>query len=232
LKKLEKKLQKKIFFSLSFYLIFFVTEAQYADTLHQAFNSKKSFDCRYESKNSFFEGDRIEVVSLKLGTTFGKKISIGGGYCWLNSELNNSSFFPNLDGAVKNKNNRFTFRYLCYYVDFVFHKTKRWTLSSQVEFGGGFSKFQYLNNGEPNTGVGDFVGLYNPAINIRFKIFKWLGIGSTVGYRFMLVNDIAIVKRLNSPIYSAGVFVCWDELTFALFPKSKQVKKWLGESEW
>lgn len=197
-----------------------------------AFLSQKSFDFRYESKNSFSSGNRIEVVSLKLGTTFGKKISIGGGYAWLNSDLSKSTMFPDLNGSVAYQNNRFTFRYLCYYIDFVFHKSKRWTLSSQVEIGAGFSKYEFLKNGQKNRRIGDFICLYNPAVNIKFKIYKWLGVAGTIGYRFMLVNDVTMIKQLNSPLYSAGAFICWDELALILFPKSSKVKKWAGESEW
>jgi hypothetical protein len=229
---LKNKLQFKKKLRLLSLLVPFFTYSQYVDTLHKAFTSGKSFDFRYESKNSFTSGNRIEVVSLKLGVTFGKKLSIGGGYAWLNSDLGKSSIMPDLNGSVITRNNRFTFRYLNYYIDFVFHKSKRWTLSSQVEFAGGFSKYEFLENGQKNKRIGDFICLYNPAVNIKFKIFKWLGIGGTIGYRFMLVNDVAMIKQLNSPLYSAGAFICWDELALAIFPKSQKVKKWLGESEW
>ncbi len=221
----------KLFFFLSLFS-FYLVNAQYRDTLHEAFVSKKTFDGRYESKNSFSEGDRIEVVSFKLGVTFGKKISIGGGYAYLNTSLSKRTLLPDISGSVAMKENRLNFRYLCYYIDFVFYKSKRWQLSSQVEFGAGLSKFEFLPNGLRNNRVGKFICLYNPAINIKFKIFKWLGLGGTIGYRFMLINDKTIGRKLNSPLYSAGVFIYWNELALALFPKSQRAQKWFGKSEW
>jgi hypothetical protein len=206
--------------------------AQYRDTLHDAFMAKKAFDGRYESKNSFSEGERIEVVSFKLGVTFGKKISIGGGYAYLNTSLSKRTLLPDISGSVAMKENRLSFRYLCYYIDFVFYKNKRWLLSSQVEVGTGLSKFEFLPNGQKNNRVGKFICLYNPAINIKFKIFKWLGVGGTIGYRFMLINDKSIGRKLNSPLYSAGILIYWNELAHAIFPKSDRVNKLFGKSEW
>lgn len=206
--------------------------AQYRDTLHQAFVSSKAFDFRYETKNSFSDGDRIEVVSFKIGVTFGKKISIGGGYGFLNTSLSKRSLLPDVNGTVVYRDNRLNFRYLCYYLDFIYYKSKRWQLSSQVEMGAGLSKFEFLPSGRKNEKIGKFICLYNPAINIKFKIFKWLGVGATAGYRFMLINDKSIGKKLNSPLYSGGVLIWWDELALALFPKNQRFKKWFGESEW
>jgi hypothetical protein len=230
-RKLKLKKLKRYLVILSVFSFCFGS-AQYRDTLHNAFVSKKTFDGRYESKNSFSDGDRIEVVSFKLGVTFGKKISIGGGYAFLNTSLSKRTLLPDVNGSVVYKDNQLKFRYLCYYLDFVFHKSKRWQLSSQVEIGAGLSKFELLNTGQKNTKPGKFICLYNPAINIKFKIFKWLGLGGTVGYRFMLLNDKSIGKKLNSPLYSFGVLIWWDELALAVFPKSKRAKKWFGESEW
>jgi hypothetical protein len=200
--------------------------------LHLAFNSKRSFDFRYESKNSFSDGDRIEVVGIKGGVTFGKKISIGGGYCWLRTNLAERKLLPDLGGSVVYRDNKLKFQYLCYYIDFVYYKSKRWQLSSQVEFGAGLAKFEYLDNGQKDISIGKPIVLYNPAINIKFKIFKWLGLGSTIGYRFMLLNNKSIGKKLNSPLISGGILIWWDELGLALFPKSQRMKKWFGESEW
>jgi hypothetical protein len=74
--------------------------------------------------------------------------------------------------------------------------------------------------------------LYNPAVNINFKIFRWFGLNSTVGYRFMLINDKSIGKQMNSPLFSIGAGIYWDELALAIFPKSKKFNQWFGPSVW
>ncbi len=225
-------MKKEIWIIYFHFFLISICAGQYRDTLHKAFSSAKTVDGRYESKNSFAKGERIEVVSFKLGVTFGKKVSIGGGYASLNSPLNASGLIPSLNGSISYEKNSFSFRYLCYYIDFIFHKNKRWQLSSQVEFGAGFSKFERLNNGEKNTKTGNPMFLYNPAINIKFKIFKWLGAGATIGYRFMLLNENNLGRQFNSPLYSAGILVWWDELALAIFPKSKKINARFGPSEW
>jgi hypothetical protein len=224
---------KKNIWLICFHLfIFSFCTAQYRDTIHHAFTSSKTMDGRYESKNSFTNGERIEVVSFKLGVTFGKKVSIGGGYAYLNSPLKNNNLLPSLSGSISYEKNSFSFRYLCYYVDFIFHKNKRWQLSSQVEFGAGLSKFERLSSGNKNTKAGNPMFLYNPAINIKFKLLKWLGAGATIGYRFMLMNETKLGRQFNSPLYSAGILIWWDELALAVFPRSAKINKLLGPSEW
>jgi hypothetical protein len=194
--------------------------------------SKKSFDFRYMSRNSFYNSERIQVMCIQVGVVFGKKISLGGGYNWLQSNIFNSGILPDFSGALILQNNKLDFRYLSYYIDFVFYKSKRWRLSSEVEIGAGVSKFQFLKNGEKNTKIGNLFTLYNPAININYKIFKWLGLNATVGYRFMLVNDKNLGKLMNSPLLSVGGGISWDELVLAIFPNSSKVGCLLGTSSW
>ena len=141
-------------------------------------------------------------------------------------------FFPALTEVLITKQTNSIFVTSVIILILFFTKKKRWQLSSQVELGTGLSKFEFLGDGTVNNRPGNFMCLYNPAINIKFKIFKWLGLGSTIGYRFMLINESELGKQLNSPLYSGGILIWWDELALALFPKSKKINSWLGPPEW
>jgi len=208
------------------------SHAQFLDTLHVALNGSKTFDFRFESRNSFVNHDRIEVQSLKFGVTFGRKISVGGGYSWLKTPMFEKYKFN--DAEIKKDttiNRRVRLNYLTYYVDYIFYKSKRWQYSIPTQFGTGFAKFSYDYKGVKNEAKYLFF-LYEPGINVKFKIFTWLGVGANVGYRIVFKNTKYLTNKFNSPVYSGGVIIYWDQLALALFPKNKLANKYLGPKEW
>lgn len=220
-------------FILLFILLCYYGRSQFMDTLHAAFHGHKTFDFRFESRNSFVDYERVEVQSLKFGVTFGKKLSVGGGYSWLKTKLYED--FHVFDPEVKSDviiKRRVKLNYMCYYVDFIFYKSKRWQYSIPTQFGTGFSRFEYSYKSPEIIKSKYLVFLYEPGVNVKYKIFTWLGVGANVGYRLVFKNNKYLAKKFNSPIYSAGVIIYWDQLALAVFPKNKLVNKWLGPVEW
>ncbi|HEY1038872.1 MAG TPA: hypothetical protein VGF30_05665 [Bacteroidia bacterium] len=222
----------KLYF-IAFLLIAGIARAQFMDSLHVALNGSKTFDFRFESRNSFVDHDRVEVQSLKMGVTFGRKISVGGGYSWLKTKLYDkySYYDSDLKSSVQ-VNRRVRLNYFCYYVDYIFYKSKRWQYNIPTQFGTGFARFEYTNKAAEKIEEKFLVFLYEPGVNVKFKIFTWLGLGGNVGYRIVFKNNKFLGKKLNSPIYSGGVIIYWDQLALALFPKNKLANKWLGPVEW
>ncbi|MDP2385849.1 MAG: hypothetical protein Q8M29_05735 [Bacteroidota bacterium] len=223
---------------LKIYLIAFlffagILNAQFLDSLHVAFTGSKTFDFRFESRNSFVDHDRVEVQSLKLGVTFGRKISVGGGYSWLKTKLYEKyTFYDNELKSTVTINRWLRLNYICYYVDYIFYKNKRWQYSIPTQFGTGFAKFDHNFVTGEKTKDKFMVFLYEPGVNVKFKIFTWLGLGGNIGYRMVFKNNKFLGKKLNSPIYSGGVIIYWDQLALAVFPKNKLVNKRLGPVEW
>jgi hypothetical protein len=76
-----------------------------------------------------------------------------------------------------------------------------------------------------------FLLLYEPGITTQFKVFKWLGFGTDVAYRFTLKNEKNIGENLNSPTYSFKILTWIDQLYYDFFPKSKLSIKY-GPSFW
>jgi hypothetical protein len=222
----------KCYFIL-FLLFAGIGKAQFLDTLHAAFRGGKTFDFRFESRNSFIDHGRVEVQSLKMGVTFGKKISVGGGYSWLKTALfDKYSFYDSELKTNVTVDRRLRINYVCYYVDYIFYKSKRWQYNIPTQFGTGFAKLAYSYKTPDVIAEKYLVFLYEPGVNVKFKIFKWLGLGANVGYRMVFKNNKFMGKKLNSPVYSGGVIIYWDELALAVFPKNKLANKWLGPSEW
>jgi hypothetical protein len=219
------------------------SRAQYHDTLHEVFKHKSSIDARLESRYSFINNEIVSVTGVRLGVAFQRKLRIGGGISWLKSDYK-SVFYPINPSGKKDTSERFLkFAYLCFYLDFVFYKTKRWQLSVPIQAGFGSLWFQ-KENAYDLTGSDRkyFLALYEPGITAQFKVFKWFGLGADVAYRFSAKNNSKIREDLRiahtkykvlawSPTYSFKVLIWFDQLYYQVFPNSKVTKRF-GPAVW
>ena len=124
------------------------------------------------------------------------------------------------------------FGYFCYYMDFVFHKTKRWQLSVPLQVGTGLLWYQQRRGYHLNTGEAKyFILFYEPGITVQFKLFRWLGLGNDIAYRFAMKDNTRIGQRLSSPTYSFKMLFWFDQLYFELFPQAP-LSKTYGPAYW
>jgi hypothetical protein len=218
-------------------------KAQYLDTLHEVFRHKSSMDARIESRYSFINNELSSVTGLRLGVAFQRKLRIGGGISWLKTD-HQITFNPQTKFGQRDTLNRFLkFGYLCFYIDFVFYRTKRWQLSVPIQAGVGHLWFQRYKSydfwGTPRKYM---LALYEPGITAQFKIFQWLGLGSDIAYRFTLNNDKKIRQQFDNPAskynalpwtptYSFKLLIWFDHLYYVLLPESKITKRF-GPAFW
>jgi len=220
-----------------------VARSQYLDSLHEVFTHKSSIDARLESRYSFINNQIISVTGVRLGVAFQRKLRIGGGLSWLKSDYE-SFFYPaRLDGKRDTLKRYLKFGYLCFYIDFVFYKTKRWQLSVPIQAGLGSLWFQ--KGRQYNFWGKDhkyFLALYEPGITAQFKVFRWFGLGADVAYRFSAKNNKRIRYDFDgpnshfkvlawSPTYSFKILIWFDQLFYEAFPKSKITKRF-GPAVW
>ena len=218
--------------TIFFFIISFPIQGQWMDSLSNAFRGKKSFDFRFESRNSFLDNERTEVQSLKFGITFDRKLSLGLGYSWLSTPVVNPFYlYDEIIGRDTLINKTLRLNYVCPYIDFIFYKSKKWQYSIPMQFGIGNTYFTYAYRDIETKSKSRVILLYEPGVNVKYKIFSWLGIGANVGYRIVLKNNKYTGNKFNSPIYSAGVLIYWDKLALKLFPKNKKIVQWFGPEE-
>lgn len=206
--------------------------SQFLDSLHIVFNSKSNIDARLESRYSFIKNELISVTGVRLGVAYKRKLRVGGGISWLKTDVPYNINRINLLGETVSEKKYLKFAYLCYYIDFVYYRTKRWQLSVPIQAGTGLSWFQsktayYMNR----TDKKNLLLLYEPGITAQYKIFKYLGAGADVAFRFVMKNNKKIGERLNSPTLSIKVLFWPDQLFYVLNPEGKITKKY-GPAEW
>lgn len=226
-----------------FIFLCMVSKAQYHDTLHEVFKHKSSIDARLESRYSFINNEIASVTGVRIGVAFQRKLRIGGGVSWLKSDYK-TTFYPiNFSGKKDTLTRYLKFAYLCFYLDFVFYKTKRWQLSVPIQAGFGSLWFQkgkvYDLRGNDHK---YFLALYEPGITAQFKVVKWFGLGADVAYRFSAKNNSKIRNDFEishtkykvlawSPTYSFKVLIWFDQLYYQVFPNSKITKRF-GPAIW
>ena len=212
---------------------FLPVKAQFLDSLNHTFRSRASIDARFESRFSFFNNEVLTISGARLGVAYKRKLRIGGGISWASNNYSSEFYEHNhLKGRNDTVLKYLRLGYLCYYIDFVFHRTKRWQLSVPIQAGGGFVWWQKetVYKWKPEDKK-YFLLLYEPGITVQYKIFRWLGAGTDVGYRFVLKNNKKIGERLLSPTFSFKALFWPDQLFYQLWPENK-ISKRFGPAEW
>jgi len=224
---------KKVLFIFLFCFLVTTGKAQFLDSMNLMFRSHSSIDARLESRVSFYKNELINITGVRLGIAYKRKLRIGGGFSWVKSDYTSEFYEYNSDlSKIDTVSKYMKLGYLCYYIDFVFHRTKRWQLSVPIQAGTGLSWFQKekayrFHNHDPKY----FLFLYEPGITVQFKVFRWVGLGADVAYRFTLKNQKKIGEKLNSPTYSIKVLFWPDQLFYQVLPNHKLSKRY-GPAEW
>ncbi|MFO0320924.1 MAG: hypothetical protein ACK504_00670 [Bacteroidota bacterium] len=206
-------------------------KAQFLDTIKSLTNKKPNIGIRLESRFSFLRNELVKVSGFRVGLIFQKKLKVGIGYSWLRSNVSDDLEIINSLGNKEIVKNYLKFGYVAYYTDFVFYKTKRWQLSVPLQLGTGLAWFQYVNNNAKVESKKHILLLYEPGISVQFKLTRWVGLGTDIGYRFTLKNTKRIGEKLNSPTYGFKLMLWFDQLFYLIAPTHELSKKY-GPAEW
>ncbi len=201
------------------------------DTFKVFLRSKPSIDARLESRYSFFGNVATQVSGVRIGLSFRRKLRVGVGYSWLAGDVSDKIKRLSPTGVPLLLNNYLKFGYVCYYADFVFHKTKRWQLSVPIQVGTGLAWFEHYYNGQKIKSDKHLLLIYEPGISVQFKALTWCGLGLDIGYRFALKNTHNVGDKLNSLTIAPKLLIWFDELFYAIAPKSKLTKRF-GPAYW
>jgi hypothetical protein len=208
---------KKLFLIFILCISGFFAKAQFIDSLQSAINQKGSFMFSFNSRNSFITNQDAHIFGYLVGVTFGKKISIGGGFNSLTSNITNVF---NEEGVMDTARLNFTF--FSYYVQYILNLTKHWKLYiTAINVGIGGSSYQYNYKGTVYTINSRTILLWEPGVELDYNFNRFWGLYTQVNYRYMLINNPTIDKSFNSPTYSYGILIYPLEIFAGIFPRTK-----------
>lgn len=211
--------------------ISFNCRGQFLDTFKVFLRSRPSIDARLESRYSFFNHNVTKVSGVRLGLSFKRKLRVGIGYSWLDADVIDKKIITDANGKLITTDEFMKFGYICYYADFVFHKTKRWQLSVPIQAGTGLYWTQYHDGEKTIKTKQRFLLFYEPGITVQFKITKWCGLGMDVCARLALKNTKYVGEKLNSFVLAPKLLIWFDQIFYSIAPKSKITKKY-GPAYW
>lgn len=214
-----------------FLIISFTTKGQFLDTFKVFLKSRPSIDARLESRYSFLNNSPTKVSGVRLGLSFRRKLRVGIGYSWLDTDVKDAKLITDAFGNLRYTNEYLKFGYVCYYADFVFHKTKRWQLSVPIQVGTGMYWTQYNDGLKTIKSKQRLLLFYEPGITVQFKATRWCGLGLDVCARLALRNTKYVGEKLNSFVLAPKLLIWFDQIFYMTFPKSKITQKF-GPAYW
>lgn len=214
-----------------FLTISFTIKGQFLDTFKVFLKSRPSIDARLESRYSFLNNSPTKVSGVRLGLSFRRKLRVGIGYSWLDTDVKDIKLITDAFGNLRYTNEYLKFGYVCYYADFVFHKTKRWQLSVPIQVGTGMYWTQYNDGLKTIKSKQRLLLFYEPGITVQFKATRWCGLGLDVCARLALRNTKYVGEKLNSFVLAPKLLIWFDQIFYMTFPKSKITQKY-GPATW
>jgi hypothetical protein len=215
----------------TFFFIFWfsiVSNAQSTlDTIEKYLSEKPHLFLKVDSRNSFIENSRAKVIGLKLGISYGHRLHFGIGYNQLyppSSNFDRQYYYINKYGLKDSLTEKLKLYYISVHMEYVFYQTKRWELSMPLQIGIGQTYYVLSEEGIKTRLEAKTNFIYEPAVSVEYKLLRWLGVGSDVGFRFLLTPERKLNRQFTSPTYSFKLLIYYDEIYKSLFPKGKLIK--------
>lgn len=195
-------LQRFFFFFL--FLISFSLFSQnqlvgvFEEDFKTSFRSKPKLDVKLDTRFSFIAASDIRTTGIKLGLSFNRAFKTGLGYNRLISP--SKSNIRQSDNIYKAE---LYYEYISPYLEYIYHNSKKWEFNISIQFGLGRGYYQFYNDvkQQKERVNQSFILSYEPSMLIDYKIVKWVGIGSGIGYRLILFKNNNINEQLTSPVF-------------------------------
>ncbi len=201
------------------------------DTIQWCLTQKPNPFVKLDTRNSFFYNSRVVIFGIKGGLNYGKRLHLGLGYNQISpfarvtKNFNKQIYYTRYDGQRDSVAAKLKFFYFSAHAEYIFYQTRHWQLSIPLLIGIGRTGYRYELMGVKRNVDRHLCFIYEPAVSIEYRFFKWVGIGADVGFRFILTNNKVLNQKLNAPVYAFKLLIYYGEIYRSLFPDSKWAKK-------
>lgn len=163
----------------------------------ESFSQKPKFEFKFDSRFSFLRNTEVKTTGIKIGLSYNRKFNIGLG---INQLLikSESEIIEQNDTIPVNLN----YWYYSPYFEYVYFSSKKWEFNLSTQIGFGEASFEHIDSeGKLQKNKRTALISYEPAMLIDYKIIKWVGIGTGIGYRLILFKNGSIKENFSSPVY-------------------------------
>ena len=192
----------------------------FEDDFKKSFHTKPKLDFKFDNRFSFIRNYNVKTIGIKVGLNFNRKFKVGIGI--------NQMLFP-----VKKKylpeDGLFVpveldYFYFSPYLEYVYFNSKKWEFSLSAQFGIGGANYNHIDvNGQKVKLVESLILSYEPAMLIDYKIIRWFGIGTGVGFRLVYYKSLGIEQQFSSPEYIVKLKVYLGEIVRTITGKQLEI---------
>lgn len=192
----------------------------FEDEFRKSFKTKPKLDVKFDNRFSFIRDGALKTIGVKVGLNFRRKFKVGLGINQMLVPIETTTFNEAGDEFPVN----LEYFYFSPYIEYVYHNSRKWEFSLAIQHGVGGASYQYQNpQGEKIKLQQSMVLSYEPAMLIDYKIVKWAGIGTGVGYRFVYYKETDINERFSSPEYVIKLKIYLGEIVRTITGKELQI---------
>lgn len=167
------------------------------------------------SRNTFISSTKTVVNGIAIGYDYGNKVRLLGGIYWLPSarpvtQQKKINAFTPLEMTV---NEVSKFWYLGFTGDYVFYKSKKWTLDVPVRIGFGMASITHYDTTERENMLDKKRSGIIPiesGVSALYKVAWWIGINGGLGSRIVLGKKTS--QKFSGTYYNLGVTVFLGEI--------------------
>lgn len=193
--------------------------SSFEEEFRSSFHTKPKLDVKFDNRFSFIRDNDVRTVGVKLGLSFDRKFKVGIGINQMLTTTDNKAFSG--DSLIDVDLEYF---YFSPYIEYTFYNSKRWAFSLATQLGVGGASYQYLDlKGDKVKLVQSTVLSYEPAMLIDYKIVRWFGIGTGVGYRFIYYKSPGVNEKFSSPEYVIKLKIYLGEIVRTITGKEWQI---------
>ncbi len=212
-----------LFLSKSFFLLAQaeISSPYFEDDIKKSFKERPQLDVKFDFRFSFIASRDFRTSGFKLGVSFNRKFKMGLGY--------NQLIVPAKSTIIDNDklfSAELKYIYFSPYFEYIYHTSKRWEFNLSAQIGVGRGHYQYYNSEEDRTVRTKYSTIlsYEPVLLIDYKIIRWFGVGTGVGYRLIFYKNSNIEEHLTSPVYVFKVKVYLGEIVRTITGKEIQAE--------
>jgi hypothetical protein len=193
----------------------------FEDEFKKSFKSKPKVDVKFDNRFSFIRDTDVKTIGIKVGLNFRRKFKVGLGF---NQMLFNVEKVAFDEIAGVNRSVELEYSYFSPYIEYVYYNTRKWEFSLSFQHGIGGASYQYTNaNGKKVKLINSLVLSYEPAMLIDYKIIRWVGIGTGIGYRMVYYKEPGIKEKFSSPEYVIKLKIYLGEIVRSITGKENSI---------
>jgi len=192
----------------------------FEEEFKKSLKSKPKLDVKFDNRFSFIRDNDVKTIGIKVGLNFRRKFKLGLG-------LNNMLF--SVEKVAINAENEevpvnLEYSYFSPYLEYVYYNSRKWEFSLSIQHGIGGASYQYIDvDGKKIKLAQSVVHSFEPAMLIDYKIIRWVGIGTGIGYRLVYYKTTGIKEKFSSPEYVIKLKIYLGEIVRTITGKALEI---------